>query len=69
VLYSSHVLDVVEKVYHRALIIHQGSLIADGTLDSLRASTGRESLEDVFRTLTHSADVEPGGARIVAALR
>jgi ABC-2 type transport system ATP-binding protein len=69
VLYSSHVLDVVEKVCSRALIIHKGSLIADGTLDSLRASTGQESLEDVFRTLTHSANVEPGVARIVAALR
>jgi ABC-2 type transport system ATP-binding protein len=63
------VLDVVEKICSRALIIHKGSLIADGTLDSLRASTGQGSLEDVFRTLTHSANVEPGVARIVAALR
>jgi ABC-2 type transport system ATP-binding protein len=69
VLYSSHVLDVVEKICSRALIIHKGSLIADGTLDSLRASTGQGSLEDVFRTLTHSANVEPGVARIVAALQ
>jgi ABC-2 type transport system ATP-binding protein len=63
------VLDVVEKVCDRALIIHQGSLIADGTLESLKASTSQESLEDVFRTLTHAASVEPGVARIVAALR
>jgi len=69
ILYSSHVLDVVEKVCDRVLIIHKGSLIADGSLDSLRATTHRESLEDVFRTLTHSASVEPGVARIVAALR
>jgi ABC-2 type transport system ATP-binding protein len=63
------VLDVVEKICNRALIIHKGSLIADGTVESLRASTGRESLEDVFRTLTHSDSVEPGVARIVTALR
>ena len=69
VLYSSHVLDVVEKVCNRALIIHKGSLIADGTLESLKASTHQKSLEDVFRTLTHSANVEPGVARIVAALQ
>jgi len=31
ILYSSHVLDVVEKVCDRALIIHKGNLIADGT--------------------------------------
>lgn len=69
VLYSSHVLDVVEKVCSRALIIHKGSLIADGTLESLKESTKQESLEDAFRLLTHSANVEPGVARIVAALR
>ena len=69
ILYSSHVLDVVEKVCDRALIIHKGNLIADGSLESLKASTNQESLEDVFRTLTHSANLEPGVARIVAALR
>ena len=69
ILYSSHVLDVVEKVCDRVLIIHQGSLIADGSLESLKASTQQESLEDVFRALTHSANAEPGVARIVAALR
>ena len=33
ILYSSHVLDVVEKVCQRVLIIHQGNLIADGTVE------------------------------------
>ena len=69
IIYSSHVLDVVEKVCDRVLIIHQGSLIADGTLDSLKADTRQQSLEDVFRALTHSANMEPVVARVVAALR
>jgi len=69
VLYSSHVLDVVEKVCQRVLIIHQGNLIADGTVESLKASTNQTTLEEAFRRLTHSDDVDPGVARIVAALR
>jgi ABC-2 type transport system ATP-binding protein len=69
ILYSSHVLDVVEKVCDRVLIIHEGRLIADDAPDRLKASTGQDTLEDVFRTLTHSKDVEPGVARIVSALR
>jgi ABC-2 type transport system ATP-binding protein len=69
ILYSSHVLDVVEKVCDRVLIVHKGNLIADGTSESLKATTSQSTLEDVFRTLTHSASVEPGVARIVAALR
>jgi ABC-2 type transport system ATP-binding protein len=69
VLYSSHVLDVVEKVCHRVLIIHQGNLIADGTVENLKASTNQSTLEEAFRRLTNSDDVDPGVARIVAALR
>jgi ABC-2 type transport system ATP-binding protein len=68
ILYSSHVLDVVEKICDRALIIHQGSVIAEGTPEELKASSGQASLEDVFRTLTGAADVNPGVSRIVAAL-
>jgi len=68
ILYSSHVLDVVEKVCNRVIIIHQGKVIADGTSESLKASTHEATLEDVFRNLTDSASVDPGVARIVAAL-
>lgn len=69
ILYSSHVLDVVEKVCDRVLIIHKGSLIADGTPEGLKASAQQSTLEDVFRKLTDSGSVEPGVSRIVAALR
>lgn len=69
ILYSSHVLDVVEKFCDRVLIIHKGKLIAEGTSDNLKASTGQSTLEDVFRSLTGSGGVNPGIARIVAALR
>ncbi len=69
VLYSSHVLDVVERVCDRALIIHEGRLIADGSLDSLKTSTERGSLEDVFRTLTHAEGAMSGVAEIVEGLR
>jgi ABC-2 type transport system ATP-binding protein len=53
ILYSSHVLEVVERICDRILIIHKGDLIADGSLESLRESTSKTSLEDVFRQLTH----------------
>jgi ABC-2 type transport system ATP-binding protein len=69
ILYSSHVLDVVEKVCNRVLIIHQGNLIADGSAESLKASTNQDTLEDVFRQLTGSENVDPGVARIVESLR
>ncbi len=69
ILYSSHVLDVVERVCNRVLIIHEGRLIADGQPNVLKASSNQPTLEDVFRALTNSADLQPGVERIVAALR
>ena len=69
ILYCSHVLEVVEQVCDRVLIIHEGELVADGTLESLRASTHQARLEDIFRKLTDSAKVAPGVSRIMAALR
>ena len=69
ILYSSHVLDVVERVCDRALIIHEGRLIADGSLDSLKASTERGSLEDVFRQLTDTEGTMSGVSGIIEGLR
>jgi ABC-2 type transport system ATP-binding protein len=69
VLYSSHVLDVVERVCNRVLIIHQGNLIADGTLDSLKDQTRGSTLEEVFRQLTHTASTEPMISRVLEAMK
>jgi ABC-2 type transport system ATP-binding protein len=69
VLYSSHVLDVVERVCSRVLIIHQGDLIADGTMDSLKDRTKGSTLEQIFRQLTHTADAEPAIARALEVMK
>lgn len=69
ILYSSHVLDVVERVCNRVLIIHQGNLIADGTLDSLKDQTQGTTLEEVFRQLTHTASTEPLISRTLEAMK
>jgi len=53
ILYSSHILEVVERICDRVLIIHKGDLIADSSVQGLRDSTHQTNLEDVFRQLTH----------------
>ena len=69
ILYSSHVLDVVERICARVLIIDKGVLIADGSPDSLKARTQETSLEAVFRDLTRAESAEPRVERILEALR
>jgi len=52
IIYCSHILDVVERVCNRVVIIHQGQIVADGTAEALKAQTGESSLERVFNRLT-----------------
>ena len=52
IVYCSHLLDVVERVCERIVIIHQGSIVADGSLGQLQERTGETSLERIFNELT-----------------
>ena len=69
ILYSSHVLDVVEKICDRVLIIDNGNLIADGASEVLKKQTDEPTLEAVFRKLTGSAATTPKVDRIISALQ
>lgn len=55
VFFSSHVLDVVEKICDRVGIISEGKLIAVGTVDELREN-GDASLESYFLSVTKNDD-------------
>jgi ABC-2 type transport system ATP-binding protein len=55
VLFSTHIMEIAEQICTKIGIIHQGKLIAEGTLDQLRTQaegTGN-TLEQVFLKLTH----------------
>lgn len=52
VFFSTHVLEVAEKLCDRVGIIHKGRLIAIGTMDELRHGDIKESLENIFLELT-----------------
>lgn len=57
VLYTSHLLDVVERVCDRMAILAGGKLVALGSLDELRQRSGEDgTLEQVFRAVTQAAD-------------
>ena len=52
IVYCSHILDVVERICERVVIIHEGRIVADGTVTQLLERTGEKSLEQVFNKLT-----------------
>ena len=51
VLFSSHILQEVQAICDRVVIIHRGNIVADDQLSSLLNSNG-QNLEEVFRRLT-----------------
>src|SRR4051812_5275787 len=58
IVYSSHILDVVERVCHRVIIIDKGQLLLDGKPDELVAASNAGSLERLFTQLTGGEELE-----------
>ena len=64
VILTTHILEVAERMADRIGIIAHGKLVAEGTLDQLRARTGedRATLEDLFLELTGPMEGSAEGA-------
>ena len=51
IMYSSHILEVVEKVCDRIMVLHRGKVVADDSIERVRAMASSGSLEGVFAQL------------------
>jgi ABC-2 type transport system ATP-binding protein len=51
IFYCSHMMDVVEKVSDRIVLIDKGQILADGTIQDLKDGSN-DSLEQIFARLT-----------------
>jgi len=58
IIYSSHILDVVERVCERVIIIDKGRLLVDGRPEELIAAQGAGTLERLFTQLTGGTELE-----------
>jgi ABC-2 type transport system ATP-binding protein len=65
IFYCSHVLEVVEKVCSRLLILRKGQVIASGTTEEVRQRIGQTSLENIFLHLVEDRDVAQIASDIV----
>ena len=69
VLYSSHVLEVVERVCSRVIILHGGRVLADDSVERLRDLMKLPSLEDIFAQLVLGEDTEQVARQLVGAMQ
>jgi len=69
ILYSSHVLEIVEKICSRVLVIHKGDLVADDSIENLRNLMQLPSLEDIFIQLVQHENYEQVAQQMVEVIQ
>jgi ABC-2 type transport system ATP-binding protein len=69
ILYSSHVLEVVEKVCSQVLILRKGKIVAHDSVSRLRDLMALPSLEDVFTQLAMQQDADEVASGIIDAMK
>jgi len=68
VIYSSHELEMVEKVCSEVLILREGRVAAHAATAVLRDQVNAASLEDAFRTLVFTTDTDAVAGEILTAI-
>src|SRR5579872_5535395 len=69
ILYSSHVLEVVEKVCSSVVILRKGKIVAHDDIERLRDLMRQPSLEGIFAQLTQQEDPARVVTGIVSVMR
>lgn len=69
VLYCSHMLDIVERLCDRVIILNRGQMVANETPKELIKQTKTESLEHAFRKLTGGDDLDQKASDFADAVR
>jgi ABC-2 type transport system ATP-binding protein len=58
VLFSSHDLEIVERVSSHVVILHKGRVVANDSIDQLRSLMSLETLEEIFEQLAIEQDTQ-----------
>jgi len=61
IIVSTHILEEVDAVCTRAIIIADGRIVANGTPAELKARSGTGRLDEVFRMLTMGEEGQGNG--------
>jgi len=69
ILYSSHVLEVTEKICTRIVIIHKGNIVANDSVENLRSLMQLPSLVEIFSQLVVQEDTEAIAGDLIEVMK
>jgi ABC-2 type transport system ATP-binding protein len=69
IIYSSHVLEVTEKICNKVIILHKGEIVANDSVENLRHLMHLPSLADIFSELVLREDTDAVAGRLVEAMK
>jgi ABC-2 type transport system ATP-binding protein len=69
IIYSSHVLEVTEKICSKVIILHKGTIVADDSVENLRHLMNLPSLVEIFSQLVVQEDTDAVARNIVEVMK
>ncbi|MDF2558373.1 MAG: transporter related protein [Bacillales bacterium] len=69
IFYSSHIMDVVEKISNRIVLLNNGHVVADGSFEQLKETSKGGSLEQIFNQITGFNEFEAIAEEFVSIVK
>ncbi|RSD26892.1 ABC transporter ATP-binding protein [Mesobacillus subterraneus] len=69
IFYSSHIMDVVEKISNRIVLLHGGYIVANGSFEELKSQSQEGTLENIFNQMTGFHEHQERAAEFVSIVK
>lgn len=69
IFYSSHIMEIVEKISDRIILLNDGAIVADGSFDDLKESVHQKSLEQIFNQLTGFSEYKNLAKKFISVIK
>lgn len=69
IFYSSHIMEVVEKLSDRIILLNEGNIVLDGDFEEIKNTNFNGSLEEIFNDITGFNDHSELASKFVEILK
>jgi len=69
IFYSSHIMEVVEKISDRIVLLNDGNIVADGNFEDLKERVHEESLAQIFNQLTGFSEYKELAEKFISVIK